>query len=394
MQLILFRSPYSLLQTSPELFIGELTTYLTFFFGYLHAKKNGNEHLLFLLLSCAAASFVDPICLIHPQIRNYFHSHASILMIDSIVAPWQFPLFANIAYVPGAIVWCLNLKSLVAETALVAVVASWTFYGFDLVACRWLLYQWHQGDPLYQERTQCVPLGSSMWVMTYACTASLLARVAGKLIKRYQLVYDNWIWWSMFFTMTLVFLPLHIIPITLTYFPLWYFYRQDWLAVWGFWLVCVFIGLGMSNFLQNRDLKKPKDKALYFAILQSIVWFGGITSVGLFIDPGNVISTSRHEPYGGKGGSTSPLCSINETYLFGMSTRPKYICEQNLKWWTVVPNPTTGQMPKPGDEFYTIRGLPQTPEFSRHFFGSVLIGVLMHVGCVVLSNRTVGNKIE
>ena len=66
--------------------------------------------------------------------------NASVLMADRHVAPWQFPLFALIAYLPGAAVWALRLDSLVAETCLVACVASLTFYPFDLLACRWLVY--------------------------------------------------------------------------------------------------------------------------------------------------------------------------------------------------------------------------------------------------------------
>jgi hypothetical protein len=127
MELIALRSPLDLFQNSPELFAAESITYVCFCLGLVHAYKNGREHLTFFLIALCAASAVDPFCLISPQIRNYFHSHASVLLIDRHVAPWQFPFFADLAYVGGAMVWSLNLD-LVSETALVAFVCSYTFY--------------------------------------------------------------------------------------------------------------------------------------------------------------------------------------------------------------------------------------------------------------------------
>ena len=127
--------------------------------------------MLLLAITLVAASAVDPFCLISPQIRNYYHDHASLLLADRHVAPWQFPLFCDLAYLGAAAVWRLQLP-LKVELAAVAVVNSYTFYPADQFFCKWLVYQWHDSDPLYADRNgagsgQCVPAGSSMWVMTY-----------------------------------------------------------------------------------------------------------------------------------------------------------------------------------------------------------------------------------
>ena len=97
MEWIYFRSPFDLLKSSPELFAAEVLVYITCLLCFIHASRKGSTNLLFFWIAFTAASLVDPYCLISEEIRNYYHSHASILMFDRHVAPWQFPLFCCIA---------------------------------------------------------------------------------------------------------------------------------------------------------------------------------------------------------------------------------------------------------------------------------------------------------
>ena len=130
MEFVTLRSPLDMLEASPALLAAEIITYGTFLLCAWHAWRNGAEHCLLLFVTLTAASAVDPFCLISPQIRNYYHDHASVLLADRRVAPWQFPLFADLAYLGAAAVWRLNLP-LEVELAAVAVVNSYTFYPAD-----------------------------------------------------------------------------------------------------------------------------------------------------------------------------------------------------------------------------------------------------------------------
>ena len=385
-ELLFFRSPFREARDSPELFFAELIVYLTFVIGFIHAKKNGGEHLLFLFIAFAAASFVDPFCLISENIRNYFHSHASILMWDRHVAPWQFPLFGCIAYVPGAIVWSLNLD-IIPETLLMAFVSSWTFYCFDLFACRWLLYQWHVSDPLYTARTECVPLASSMWVMTYAITASFLARISYRyLFPKEKPEPFGTEWWAAFAICTVVFLPLHILPITFFYFPSFILHLNlEYYCVWGFGLAGLLLSLISAYKWPNSAQTITTYPSL--VIFQSGVWFGGLLFVLLYLDPQNVLSTSVHQPYGGITSKSSELCLKSETYLFGLSERKRYVCDEDLVHWRIAKDPATGMLPKPLDEWYTIQGLPMTREFFMHYLASLLVGIFIHLILFSLATR-------
>jgi hypothetical protein len=368
-ELIALRSPVDLLLHSPEMFLAETITYLTFAIGLAHARRNGPEHVLFLLVALCAASFVDPFCLISPQIRNYFHSHASVLLYDRHVAPWQFPFFGCLSYVGGAVVWSLRLRSIAAEACLVAFVSSYTFYVFDVFACRWLLYQWHNQDPLYAARTLCVPLASSMWVMTYSLTASALARLAARFFAKHEI--DLHQWWNMtaaVFLSVLAFLPLHVVPISIFYFPTIVFGKYSYEVVVVFGLACLAVGLTSLSPRTNP----PGDAAIHLAMAQSLVWFGGVAAALVLLDPGHVVSTCVHEPYGGRGDG-SALCSETESYLFGLGTRKRYVCDNELVWWKIVSNP------QPKQDMYTIQGLPMDLDTFVHQARSLAVGSGIHL---------------
>ena len=126
-------------------------------------------------------------CLISENLRNYWHNHASVLMFDRHVAPWQFPLFCNIAYLGTATVWeNLLLREhcgAFVEAIAAGVLSSYTFYIFDQIACKYNIYQWHAQDELYVDRHgECVPAASSMWVIAY-----------GKLIYFARACWHRWV---------------------------------------------------------------------------------------------------------------------------------------------------------------------------------------------------------
>lgn len=368
MEFYFLRSPVDEFKHSPELFSAEAITYLACFVGWLHARRNGQTALLFFWLSFLAASLVDPICLISEEVRNYYHSHASVLMFDRHVAPWQFPLFCCIAYIPGAAVWSLGL-GLVSETLLMVFVSSWSFYCFDMFACKWLLYQWHTNDPLYLAKTQCVPLASSMWVMCYAATASLLSRKLGKLSARNLVVGIA------------VFLPLHIAPIAVLYFPVHFFeLHLEFEVVWGFALACL-LGSVVVHLSGWEERQRASTSGRWLALLQTAVWFGGVFLVLQFLDPSHVLSYAIHQPYGGN----KENCAETETYLFGLGERRRYLCEEDLVTWKLGVNPVTQLPPKPKEEYYVIRGLEMSREFYLDMANCIGFGFAQQLLLVLLS---------
>jgi len=286
-------------------------------------------------------------------------------------------------------VWSLNLRNPFAESCLVAFVSSWSFYCFDLFACRWLLYQWHDSDPLYSARTECVPLASSMWIMTYAATASLLARISYSYVirsgEKSPESFDR-PWWALFAFCTLVFLPLHIVPINLFYFPSFYFkLNLEYECVWGFSIGCLLLSVILPETQEKKDTN-AKTEHLHLAIFQSWVWFTGLAYVIFMTDPGDVVSTSVHQPYGGKSAKSSAYCNEMESYLFGLGQRRRYVCDEDLTFWSIVRDRVTNQLPSPKDEWYTIKGHAKDSEFFIHFCASLAVGIAIHIILYLLAS--------
>ena len=117
-----------------------------------------------------------------------------------------------------------------------------------------------------------------------------------------------------------------------------------------------------------------------YLFIAALCWSGGLTAVGLFLDPAEVKSLSVHQPYGGRGKSESPLCEETETYLFGLpgAVRKKYICEEDFRFWRLCEGKPP---PEPGDETYWICGTAGDAPFWREYFGSIAIGFGLHLLC-------------
>jgi hypothetical protein len=400
MEFLTFRSPIEMMTESPSTLSAEIITYSTFVFCFIHSNKNGSSHTLLLFITLLAASIVDPFCLISSQLRNYYHDHASILAWDRHVAPWQFPLFSNLAYLGSAAVWNLKLPIKV-ETAAVAVVCSYTFYPADQFFCKWLVYQWHDQDPLYADRNgagtgKCVPCGSSMWVMTYSMCGSFLARCATKYYKKYykkELVNYSKDWWLLMATCVCIFLPAHIFPIfPLLYAPIAMIYGDAALAVQLFFGGCCIWWVYKHITITTTEMSATKsDVAKGWLIAAGIIWFGGLTAVGVLIDPANVRSYSIHQPYGGKGVQESPLCQEKETYLFGLpgAVRKKYQCEEDFRFWKLCDDEAP---PKPGDDTYALCGTKGDTYFWTEYFTAIGIGVGLHILCHMSSRRSTSKK--
>jgi hypothetical protein len=180
----------------------------------------------------------------------------------------------------------------------------------------------------------------------------------------------------------LIFLPLHIVPITLFYFPVFglelHLERQ---VVWLFGLSGLFGGVAYARREAVLPTSQPTG-ALRWALLQTTVWFGSIALVLFNIDPAHVTSCSIHQPYGG----TSENCEEMESYLFGWGRRKRYLCEEDLSYWQV------DHTPEPKDEYYCIKGVMMDEEFFYHMLTSIVFGFAMQVGLLVLAASSSRHK--
>ena len=132
-----------------------------------------------------------------------------------------------------------------------------------------VIFRRHDQDPLYADRNgagtgQCVPCGSSMWVMTYAMCGSFLARKASSYYREQgtPLISFSKTWWKTLFLGILIFLPCHIFPIfPLFYAPIAMVYGDATLAVRLFFSGCLLYWFINRNQSKQSKQSKPSKQS-------------------------------------------------------------------------------------------------------------------------------------
>lgn len=79
-------------------------------------------------------------------------------------------------YIATVSVWRLGLP-LLAEAALTGIAAELIYAPYDILGAKFLWWTWHDTDASIGERLLGVPLGSTIWVITFSSIFSLLLRL-------------------------------------------------------------------------------------------------------------------------------------------------------------------------------------------------------------------------
>ena len=215
---------------------------------------------------------------------------------------------------------------------------------------------------------------------------SLLARLAARRYRQRGVALRTFDrnWWAAFAVGVLLFLPGHIVPVfPLLYAPIAMMYGDAALAVRIFFGGCaVYWAVARSACSSDtKDTGRAGRRGVCTGVLAAaaLVWFGGMVAIGLLVDPASVVSLSIHQPYGGSGAAESALCVETETYLFGLAERKRYICEDEMRYWTLCGE----ERPEPGADVYTICGTAGSPAFYHEYFGTIAAAVALHAGCAM-----------
>jgi len=297
------------------------------------------------------------------EMRNYYHDQASLMMFDRHVAPWQLCYFAMIGYLPVASIWSLDYQNMIGNMFGSAILATYTFYNFDMISAKFLLYTWHDNDPLYAGRTDEVPCGSSYWVMTYGMGASLMGQLGYSLLVHFPSIpFLAWL-----VLIIIVFIPIHLLPFLAYDATVGEIHISPQESVWIFCVVSVIIWFLSGSKRLKYDFP-PKHAILDLAV---IISFAAVWCMVFFADPTQVISTSIHQPF-----TVGATCNETETYYWGSMTRRKYICPQDMDargLWKIC-----GEEPQAGAEWYTICGTPMSQSWFNAFTLNLVAAIVMH----------------
>ena len=137
-----------------------------------HARKHGRAHLLVWVAAIIAGTANDLIFMALPIVNNFWQAQATIMLTPRL--PLYIPcVYVCFMYLPTVAVWRMGLGPL-PRAALTGLVAILFYAPYDIVGAKFLWWTWHDTDMPISNRLLGVPIGSTVWVITFVATFAWL----------------------------------------------------------------------------------------------------------------------------------------------------------------------------------------------------------------------------
>ena len=165
-------NPMAQWELLPSFMLGELLFISLAVLALVHARHRGREHLLIWLGALIAGTANDFIFMALPLVDNFWHAQATVMVTPRL--PLYIPcVYVSFMYYPTVAVRRLGLGGL--PLAGLTGLAACLFYApFDIVGAKLLWWTWHDTDQPIAARVLGAPVGSSLWVLTFAGAFSWL----------------------------------------------------------------------------------------------------------------------------------------------------------------------------------------------------------------------------
>jgi hypothetical protein len=169
-----FRAPSEVWLDQPTFVVGEWMFVAGALVAAAHAWRNGRLHMLVWLSALIAGSANDAFFMWIPIVDNFWQAQASVMMSPRMPL-YISCVYINFMYFGTVAAWKLHLPPR-AEAALAGLCAELIYAPYDIVGIKFLWWTWHDTDSSIAERLLGVPIGSTMWVITFSATFSYLLR--------------------------------------------------------------------------------------------------------------------------------------------------------------------------------------------------------------------------
>ncbi|MCA9694513.1 MAG: hypothetical protein KC636_33355 [Myxococcales bacterium] len=355
-----FQSPAARWEAMPSFVVGEYAFYVCTLLALVHALRCGRAHLLVWIAALLAGTANDMIFMALPLVDNFWQAQGTIMLTPRL--PLYIPcVYICFMYIPTVAVWRLGLPRL-GQAALTGLVAE-LFYGpYDITGAKFLWWTWHDTDMPIANRLLGVPIGSSMWVITFVSTFALLASLALRKDPRAERPAT----------------ALRLIGFVCLGSTLGMMVQMNLLqpldggipGVNG--LIAVIVGyLALAAFgWRRRDPARAPSSPRVDRLLvgAAALHYLTLAAVMACFDPASHRSASMHQTYG--------PCHVEATDVLGF-TRYQYLCAEDYDEdfsFDCVDAP-----PSDGSEWYTVCGRPHT-DFPRWMLTISLLAAL-GVGC-------------
>lgn len=352
-----FISPIEQWSVLPSFLFGELLFFTAALISLWHAKKNGRAHLICWITAIIAGTSNDLIFMALPMVDNFWQAQAMIMLTPKL--PLYIPcVYVTFMYIPTVAVWRLGLRPL-AQAALTGIAAVFLYAPYDIIGAKFLWWTWHDSDAAIAERILGVPIGSTVWVLTFVATFSWLL---SRFVKNEQEISNRDGIKAMLLVCALCTLLMAIqmtivqqvdggVPGVFSFFLLS--------------LVYLFVGLLGFRHANPKEAQGSDRKILAYMGLH----FTFFVAVLLNFDPSTHQATSVHQTVG--------ACDIMSKDLLGF-TRQKFLCTSDFD--EDFSFDCVDEAPPLGASWYTVCGKAHRDRslWIRTVFGIGILGFLLY----------------
>merc|ERR1719369_2676076 len=144
----------------------------------LHALRHGRQHVTVWFAAITAGTANDVIFMMLPMVDNFWQSQACVMLTPRL--PLYIPCVYNVfMYCSTVSCWRLGLPTL-ATCCLTGLMGELIYSPYDITGAKFLWWTWHDTDAPVRHRLLGVPIGSSVWVITFTASFSLIISLTMK----------------------------------------------------------------------------------------------------------------------------------------------------------------------------------------------------------------------
>lgn len=346
-------SPAEQWQVLPSFVIGEYLFIACAIVALLHARGHGRAHLLAWVAALLAGTANDLLFMALPMVDNFWQAQATIMLTPRL--PLYIPcVYVCFMYFPTVAVWRLGLPRLSAA-ALTGLLAELLYAPYDITGAKFLWWTWHDTDLPIANRLLGVPVGSSMWVITFVAGFAFL--LATGLRKDPQVRMRSTVAKALGLVIGLSSLQMMVQMRGLQLLDAGLPGPRGLVVV-----IVAYLGVvawGWSR--REPPERRASDRPLRIAAVAYFIVLAGIMAT---FDPATHRSASMHQTYG--------PCHVEATDIMGL-TRYEFICAQDYdEDFSFDCEP---QRPAEGAQWYTVCGRPHT-DFPRFMLVMALLCAL------------------
>ena len=162
----------------PSFVIGEFYFIFLAVVTLLHAVSHGRTHLFVWVASLCAGTANDAFFMVLPIVDNFWQAQACVMLTPRM--PLYIPcVYVVFMYSSTVACWRLGLNFW-SSVCLTGIMGEMIYAPYDITGIKFLWWTWHDTDAPIRHRLLGVPIGSSVWVITFtACFQVRPGREAG-----------------------------------------------------------------------------------------------------------------------------------------------------------------------------------------------------------------------